>query len=181
MNGPMHEEMIPLPESCARALAALQADALEPGLEAEAHLRICAACAEARVLLLAQEDEPLPLAPAGYFESLPARIARKLPAARTRRSLPGWVWAAAAGILMAAGVGGYLAGRATPAPPVLQPMAQQTVQPADPGGQDRALPFHDRDEDLAELGSLSPSEMKELVSSLDKSKVDAPAPERGHK
>lgn len=179
MNEPMDEEMIPLPEACARALAAMEAGPLEPGLEAEAHLRTCAACAEARVLLLAQEDEALPLAPAGYFETLPARIARKLPAAKARRPLPGWVWAAAAGILMAAGVGGYLAGRATPAPPVLQPMAQQTLQPADLAGQDRALPFHDRDEDMAELGGLSPSEMKQLISSLDTPK--ASAPERGRK
>ncbi|HXC16832.1 MAG TPA: hypothetical protein VNV60_05265 [Holophagaceae bacterium] len=179
MNESMNEEMVPLPEACARALAAVEADPLELGPEAEAHLRTCAACAEARVLLLAQEDEALPLAPAGYFEHLPARIIRKLPAAKARRPLPGWVWAAAAGILMAAGVGGYLAGRATPAPPVLQPMAQQTVQPADLTGQDRALPFRDRDDDLAELGGLSPSEMKDLVSSLDKPKANAP--ERGRK
>jgi hypothetical protein len=164
----MNEEMTALPEPCARAMAALEADALEPGDEAEAHLRACAACAEARVLLLAQEDAPLPLAPAGYFEALPARIGRKLPAAKApRRRLPSWMWAAAAAVLMAAGLGGYLAGRATPAPAVLQPMAQQTGSPSDLAGQDRALPFHDRDEDLAEIGGLSPSEMKDLVSELD--------------
>ncbi|MBS1766100.1 MAG: hypothetical protein JST05_01665 [Acidobacteria bacterium] len=160
--------MIPLPEACARAMAALEGDALEPGAETEAHLRGCAACAEARVMLLAQDDAPLPLAPAGYFESLPARIGRKLPAAKgARRRLPSWIWAAAAAILMAAGLGGYLAGRATPAPAVLQPMAQQTVQPSDLTGQDVALPFHDRDDDLAQIGGLSPSEMKDLVSDLD--------------
>lgn len=169
----MNEEMMtPLPEACARALEAVEADPLEPGAEAEAHLKICAACSEARILLLAQEDEALPLAPAGYFEALSARITRKLPAARTQRRLPAWTWAAAAAVLMAVGVGGYLAGRATPAPPVLQPMAQQT-QPADLPSQDRALPFHDRDEDMAELGGLSPSEMKDLVSTLNKPKGDS--------
>ena len=164
-----HEnEMIPLPEACARALAALETDALEPGHEAEAHLRACAACAEARVMLVAQEEAPLPLAPAGYFEALPARIGRKLPAAKSPRRLPGWLWAAAAAVLMAAGLGGYLAGRATPAPPVLQPVAQQTAPSAESSAsQDRALPFHDRDEDLAELGGLSSAEMKELVSKVD--------------
>ena len=175
-----HEEMIPIPEACARALAALETDPLEPGGEAEAHLRICGACAEARVMLLAQEDAPLPLVPAGYFEALPARVTRKLPAAKGPRRLPAWIWAAAAAILMAAGLGGYLAGRATPAPPVLQPMAQQT-QPADITGQDRAMPFHDRDEDLAEVGGLSPSQMQELVSTMDKSDAPAPKPDGGRK
>lgn len=169
MNGPMLEEMIPLPEACARALTAVEADPLDPGAEAEAHLEGCAACAEARVMLLAQEDAPLPLAAAGYFEALPARIARKLPAAKAPRRLPSWIWAAAAAILVATGVGGYMAGRATPAPPVLQPMAQQ-IQPADLQGQDRIVPFHDRDEDMAELGNLSPTEMKDLMSALDKPK-----------
>lgn len=173
MNPGMNEDLLPFPEPCARALAAVGADPLTPGEAAEAHLRACAACAEARVLLLAQEDASLPLAPAGYFETLPARIVRKLPAARARRQVPAWVWAAAAGILLSASVGGYLAGRATPAPPVLQPMAQQTLQPADLTGQDRALPFQDRDDDLAELGGLSPSEMKKLVSSLDPPKAGA--------
>jgi hypothetical protein len=188
MNEPMNtgtnEDLILLPEPCARALAAVGADPLTPGEAAEAHLRTCAACTEARVMLLAQEDESLPLAPAGYFETLPARIARKLPPARARRRVPAWIWAAAAGILLSAGLGGYLAGRATPAPPVLQPMAQQTLQPADIPGQDRTLPFHDRDEDLAELGGLSPSEMKALVSSLDPPKAGAAAheaPEGGRK
>jgi hypothetical protein len=169
MNGSMTEAMNPFPEACALALAAVEADPLDPGLEVQAHLRTCAACAEARVMLLAQEDTSLPLAPAGYFEALPARITRKLPVTKAARRLPGWIWAAAAAILMATGVGGYLAGRATPAPPVLQPMAQQ-VQPADLSGQERIAPFHDRDEDLAELGNLSPSEMKDLVSTLDKPK-----------
>ena len=160
------DEMILLPPACAAALAAIEADPLDPGAAAEAHLRACPACAEARVMLLAQEDSALPLAPAGYFEALPARITRKLPAAKAPRRLPTWLWAAAAAILMVAGVGGYLAGRATPASQVLQPMAQQ-VQPADLSNQERALPFHDRDEDTAEIGGLSPAEMKELVSSLD--------------
>ncbi len=166
MNDTMPDNPTPLPEPCARALAAVEQDPLAPGVEAESHLRRCPACAEARVMLLAQEDELPPLVPAGYFETLPARIARKLPAAKAPRRLPSWLWGAAAAVLMAASVGGYLAGRATPAPPVLQPVAEQRTQQAQPTD----LPFHDRDEDLAELGSLSPSEMKELVSTLDSGK-----------
>lgn len=162
----MNEEMmIPMPEACARAMTALEADPLEPGAEAEAHLRGCAACAEAQVLLLAQEDASLPLAPAGYFEALPGRVLRKLPATKARRRLPTWIWAAAAALLVAGGLGGYLAGRTT-AVPTVAPMAQQ-LQPADIGGLDRAMPFHDRDEDMAEVGGLSQAEMKDLVSTLD--------------
>ncbi len=163
--------MIPLPEACARAMAALELDPLEPGGEAEAHLRGCAACAEAQVLLLAQEDAALPLAPAGYFEALPGRVLRKLPAAKARRRLPAWIWAAAAALLVAGGLGGYLAGRTT-AVPTVAPMAQQ-IQPTDLSAPDRALPFHDRDEDMAEVGGLSQTEMKDLVSTLDR---DASAP-----
>lgn len=162
----MNAELQPMPDICARVLDRVATDPLDPGAEAEAHLRSCPACAEARVMLLAQEEAPAALAPAGYFEALPSRVVRKLPVAKAPRRLPGWLWAAAAAVLVAASVGGFLAGRATPAPPVLQPMAQQT-QPADALPQDRALPFQDRDEDLAELGGLSPDEMKALVSSLD--------------
>lgn len=168
--------MTPLPEACARAMAALEADPLEPGSEAEAHLRACSACAEAQVMLLAQEDAALPLAPAGYFEALPGRVLRKLPAAKTRRPLPPWLWAAAAAMLMAAGLGGYLAGRTT-AVPTVAPMAQQ-IQPAEDGAQDRVLPFHDRDEDMAEVGGLSRTEMKDLVSTLDQ---ETPTPKESSK
>ncbi|HET8714391.1 MAG TPA: hypothetical protein VFM16_01095 [Holophagaceae bacterium] len=180
MNAELQSMPIPMPEACARVLDRVAADPLAPGAEAEAHLQACPACAEARVMLLAQEDAPAPLAPAGYFEALPSRVVRKLPAAKAPRRLPGWLWAAAAAVLVAASLGGFLAGRATPAPPVLQPMAQQT-QPADTLPQDRALPFQDRDEDLAELGGLSPAEMKALVSSLDTAPAPAALPQGGRK
>ena len=46
----------PIPESCSHAMAAILVNPLEPGTEAEAHMRICPACSEARVAYLAQED-----------------------------------------------------------------------------------------------------------------------------
>ena len=170
MNPMLPEDELPLPEACALTLEAVAANPLDPGAEAEAHLRTCAACAEARVMLLTQEETTTPLVPAGYFESLPSRVSRKLPSARpARRGLPVWIWAAAAAVLMAAGVGGYLAGRATPAPPMLLPMARQTA-PVDLSNPDQSLPFQDRDDDLAEIGTMSPSELKELVSKLEPAK-----------
>lgn len=166
---PAHEDTpILIPAECERTLALLEADPLEPGPEAEAHLRGCTPCAEARVMLLAQEESSVPLVPAGYFQALPGRVLRKLPAAKTapRHRLPGWAWGAAAALVMASvGLGGFLAGRAngsaTPA------VAQTHAEPAEVTVSDRAsLPFHDRDEELEDLQSLSPDEMQTLVDRL---------------
>ncbi|HJU84617.1 MAG TPA: hypothetical protein VJ600_10435 [Holophagaceae bacterium] len=145
-----------LPEACRLALEAIQADPLEPGPAAEAHCRGCAPCREARVMLLAQEEEALPLVPAGYFERLPDRILRKLPA--PSRRLPAWVWAAAAALLVGAvGVGGFLAGRANQVqtPAVAHQQEPEITAP---------LPFHD--EDTPDPQSLSPEEQAALVKQL---------------
>ena len=72
--------------------------------EVEAHLRGCPACArhleELAAVDAAARELPVP-APAGYFDSLPARVRARLPASR-RRAPPVWVWAAAAGLALAA-------------------------------------------------------------------------------
>ena len=72
--------------------------------EVEAHLRGCSACArhleELAAVDMAARELPVP-APAGYFESLPARVRARLPVPR-RRTAPVWVWAAAAGVALAA-------------------------------------------------------------------------------
>ena len=72
--------------------------------EVEAHLRGCPACArhleELAAVDAAARELPVP-APVGYFDSLPARVRARLPASR-RRAPPVWVWAAAAGLALAA-------------------------------------------------------------------------------
>ncbi|PYQ03877.1 MAG: hypothetical protein DMF83_19850 [Acidobacteria bacterium] len=72
--------------------------------EVEAHLRGCSACAhhleELAAVDAAARDLPVP-APPGYFDSLPARVRARLPPPR-RRTAPGWMWAAAAGVALAA-------------------------------------------------------------------------------
>ena len=72
--------------------------------EVEAHLRGCSACArhleELAAVDTAARELPVP-APAGYFDSLPARVRARLPVPR-RRTAPVWVWAAAAGVALAA-------------------------------------------------------------------------------
>ncbi len=165
----MTRETLPLPEACQRTLAALEADPLDPGRDAQAHLRGCPACAEARVIFLAQEEAPDSLAPAGYFDRLPGRILGKLPVRQgLSRRLHGLGWAAAAVLLMAASAGAFWAGRAnrTPLVEANLPKPVDTVEITVP-----EEPFHDRDEEAAQLQTLSPSDMKALLQQMD-----APAP-----
>ena len=161
----MSHDILPLPEPCTRTLAAVEADPLDPGADAELHMKTCTACAEARVIYLAQEDAPEVLAPAGYFERLPGRVVGKLPA---RRSLAhharGLYWAAAAALLMAVGAGAFWAGRAnrTPLVEATMPKPAETTEVMVP-----EAPFRDRDEEAAQLQALSPEEMKALLERLD--------------
>ena len=160
-------EPLPISEACSRALDAIGADPLEPGAEAEAHLRTCRACSEARVAYLAQEESPEILAPAGYFERLPERVLRKLPARpRPLQRIRPIAWAAAAALLMAVGAGAFWAGRANRTPLVEATLPRQpdvtatTVSVSD-------TPFHDREEDAAQVQTLTPEEMKALLNRLD--------------
>lgn len=162
----MSHDILPISERCTRTLAAVEADPLKPGADAELHMKACTACAEARVIYLAQEDTPDVLVPAGYFDRLPSRVVGKLP---VRPSLAhharGLFWAAAAALLMAVGAGAFWAGRAnrTPLVEATMPKPPDTVEVMVP-----EAPFHDRDEEAAQLQSLSPEEMKALLERLDR-------------
>ncbi|MDP1830917.1 MAG: hypothetical protein Q8K67_02575 [Geothrix sp.] len=163
----MTPALLPVPEACSRNLDSVLKDPLDPGTEAEIHLRICRACAEARVAFLAQEDAPQALAPAGYFERLPDRVLRKLPARPSlRHRMRPFAWAAAAALLMAVGTGAFWAGRAnrTPYVEATLPRQPETVETSV-----YDTPFHDREEDAAEVQSLTPEEMKALLKRLDSS------------
>ena len=156
--------LLPVSEPCSRALETILADPMAPGAEAEAHLLGCRACAEARVAYLAQEDFPVALAPAGYFERLPDRVLRKLPARPgLRLRLRPVTWAAAAALLMAVGAGAFWAGRANRTPLVEatlpRPSEVETNTVSD-------TPFHDREEDAAQVQTLTPEEMKALLKHL---------------
>ena len=162
MNQPL-----PLPEACSRALDSIQTEPLDLDAETEAHVRICRACSEARVAYLAQEEVPEALAPAGYFDRLPDRVMRKLPArVGLRHRIRPLAWAAAAALLMAVGAGAFWAGQANRTPYVeaalpRQPeAAETTVTVSD-------TPFHDHEEDAAQIQMLTPEEMKALLKHLD--------------
>ncbi len=161
----MSERLANLPEACAGALLALEADPLDLPGDVQAHLRSCRACAEARVLWLAQEEAPLALAPAGYFERLPGRILGKLPAGRrpaTRRA--GWLAAAAALLALTAG-SGFWAGRANREPLV---EASTSRTPAELKESQPETPFHDKYEVIEQFQSLSPEEAQALLKQLEK-------------
>jgi hypothetical protein len=165
------------PETCSHTMAAVQVDPLEPGFEAEAHLRTCRACAETRVAYLAQEDVPGALAPAGYFDRLPDRILRKLPLrlALHQRVRP-FTWAAAAVLLMAVGAGAFWVGRANRAPLV------EATLPRTPAEIQELpdAPFQDHDEAFSEdaltqLTALSEDDAVAVMRNLSQHPVPAPA------
>lgn len=155
--------MTPTLEACTHALEAIEADPLELPLEVEAHLKACSACAEARVLWLAQQEEPSPLAPAGYFDHLPQRVLRKLPPPRKRWRIHPALLAAAGLLAVALGFGGFWLGRAHRAPVVeaTLPKAPAEAAPAS------EAPFHEGENPYSELKQLSPEEAKALLERLE--------------
>lgn len=156
-----------LPETCRAALAAIEADPLAPGPEALAHLRACPACAEARIHWLAQAEAPQALAPAGYFEQLPGRVARKLAPPQAPRR---WPWIAAALLLMT-GVGatGFMLGRAQRAPLVEAALPAQEAQELV-----LEAPFLEGEDPVGQLSSLSRSEAHAVLNRMDRPKPAQP-------
>lgn len=166
-------EPLPIPEACSLALAAILVDPLDPGREAEAHLKQCHACSEARVAFLAQEEAPLALAPAGYFERLPGRILNKLPTARRRApSSRQLYWGAAAALLLAVGATAFIAGRAnrTPLVEASLPKAPVEIQEALP-----ETPFQDHEDAVTQLSTLSQEDAEAVLQTLGASRP-APTP-----
>ena len=154
-----------LPEACQRTLTAIEAEPLDLPEEALAHLRACPACREARVLWLAQQEVPAALVPADYFERLPRRILRKLPARRLNGSRPHPIlWLAAAGMALALGVGGYLVGRVRNAP-----AAEATLQAPDVDLSEftAETPFDEGDDALSQLSDLGPQDAARVLQRLE--------------
>lgn len=159
--------------SCLEALAAIEADPLVLPEAVEAHVAGCPACFEARVAWLALEDAPPAQAPAGYFDHLPARILRKLPAKPRPLSRRPAYWAMAAGLLLAVGIGGFLAGRANRQPLVEASTAPAVLPEPAPAATTLPTPFQMGDEDMSQLPKLSTEEAQAVIDHLD-SKGDKP-------
>ena len=163
---------LPIPPACAPTMEAVLVDPLDPGPEAETHLKICKACAEVRVAYLAQEESPEALAPAGYLERLPDRILRKLPARpRLHRRLGFFTWAAAAALLMAVGAGAFWAGRAnrTPLVEATLPRTPSEIQEVQP-----EIPFLDPEDAVSQLTALSQQDADAVLQALSDRQAQPP-------
>ena len=160
----MSERLLNLPQACLEALSAIEQDPLELSPEILAHLDGCPACREARVLWLAQEEAPAVLVPAGYFERLPQRVLRKLPARRSQnvRHHP-VLWAAAAALALALGIGGYLAGRVQRSPVVEASLPKGMAEPAELSPE---MPFSESDDALSQLTNLSSRDAEAVFNRL---------------
>lgn len=166
-------QALPIADTCTPVLEAILADPLDPGPEAEAHMKVCRACSETRVAYLAQEECPEALAPAGYFERLPERILRKLPARPRLRLRAGpFTWAAAAALLMAVGAGAFWAGRANRAPLVeaTLPRTPSEIQEVLP-----EAPFLDPEDAVAQLTALSQQDADAVLQTLSDRQAQPPA------
>lgn len=150
-----------IPAACLEARKAIEADPLNLAPGAEAHVRDCVACSETRVAWLAMDDAPPVQVSADYFELLPERVLRKLPA-RPRTSRP-LLWALAAGLLAAVGAGGFILGKAN-----RQPLVEATLstQPASASPMPDA-PFQEADDVMSEVHKLTPDEAKALLDRLE--------------
>ena len=157
MNG-----LPPLPSACRSALARIQAEPLQLPAVVAAHVRTCHTCSEARVAWLAQEEAGPVLTPAGYFDQLPGRILGKLPTRRRRAARP-LFWAAAASLLLAAGLGGFRLGQSEPATVT---EASLPAQPVEAWEMLLDAPFQALEEEPARQPALSQEELLAVLERL---------------
>ena len=167
----MSDSLLPVSQPCSRALEAILADPLEPGTEAEVHMQTCRACSEARVTYLAQEDAPLVLAPAGYFERLPGRVLGKLPASRLPIRTRRFYWGAAAALLLSVGATAFWVGRANRTPLVEAHLPRPTIEVQE-GLPD--TPFQDQEDALTQLTALSQQEADAVMQTLSLRQAQSP-------
>lgn len=163
---------LPLTNACQLTMDAVLVDPLDPGPEAETHLQNCRACSEARVAFLAQEEVPLVLAPAGYFERLPSRIMGKLPARSRSSHTLRYAWGAAAALLLAVGATAFGVGRANRAPLVEANLVKTTSENQEllPD-----TPFQDGEDALTQLTALSQEDADAVMRALSSSPKLSPA------
>jgi hypothetical protein len=159
----MSDALLPVPETCSRALEAILVDPLDPGPATEAHMQTCRACAETRVAYLAQEEAPLALTPAGYFERLPGRILGKLPAPRLEAHTRRFYWGTAAALLLAVGATAFWVGRANRTPLVEANLPRPAIESQEilPD-----TPFQDQEDAVTQLTALSQKDADAVIQTL---------------
>jgi len=156
------------PEQLEKVMQAIEADPLNLPAEVEALVRQSPALAELRVQWLALEDpsESISLAPAGYFQSLPSRVLRKLPVkmAPRHRFHPA-LWAAAAALMLAIGTGGFWAGKAN-----RTPLVEANAVEAEPAKELPVAdaPFQENEDVMVQIQNLSVEEIQQIADKVKK-------------
>jgi hypothetical protein len=149
---------------CQKARLDIEGDPLGIGPETLGHVSTCRMCSEARVLWLTLDDFDNAMAPASYFDDLPGRVLRKLPAQSTRHHLWRSMMASAASLMLLAGIGGYWLGRQGQPPmyfeAVLPPREFQDIS-SDPTSFSSIELF-------SQIPDLSPEETSALMMDLIK-------------
>lgn len=157
------------PEQLEKAMQAIEADPLNLPADIEALVRQSPALSEMRVHWLALED-PVEtsamdsMAPAGYFQALPGRVLRKLPIKlAVRHRFHPALWAAAAAIMLAIGMGGFWAGKAN-----RMPLVEAKVQESEPT-KDLPVadaPFQESDDVMVQIQNLNPEEIQRIADKV---------------
>jgi len=156
------------PEQLEQVIQAIEADPLNLPSDLEEMVRQNPALSELRVHWLALEDAPEigSTAPAGYFQTLPGRVIRKLPTkAIPRHRFHPALWAAAAALMLAIGTGGFWAGKANRAP-LVEAKAQESEPAKDLPVAD--APFQEGDDVLVQIQNLSPEEIQRIADKVRK-------------
>ncbi len=154
------------PEQLEKAMQAIEADPLNLPTDVAALVRLSPALSELRVHWLALEDLPATstTAPAGYFQALPGRVVRKLPIKMAvRHRFHPALWAAAAAIMLAIGMGGFWAGKAN-----RMPLVEAKVQESEPT-KDLPVadaPFQESDDVMVQIQNLSPEEIQRIADKV---------------
>ncbi len=154
------------PEQLEKAMQAIEADPLNLPTDVAALVRLSPALSEMRVHWLALEDPVATnvTAPTGYFQALPGRVVRKLPIKlAVRHRFHPALWAAAAAIMLAIGMGGFWAGKAN-----RMPLVEAKVQESEPT-KDLPVadaPFQESDDVMVQIQNLSPEEIQRIADKV---------------
>jgi len=154
-----------LPLDCQNALQAIENDPLELPRDVLQHISTCRMCSETRVMWIAQEDFEHPIVHAGYFDSLPNRIFRKLPTHSTRLWLRLPLLVSAASIMFITAASLYWLGRQSqPSTVVLEAL----IPPKDMHDYLHDFTSFYNIELFAQVSDLTPEETQALISDIKK-------------
>jgi hypothetical protein len=158
-----------LPLDCQNALQAIESDPLNLRQDTLKHLSTCRMCSETRVIWIAQEDFEHPIAPLGYFDSLPGRIFHKLPTSPTKLWLRLPLLVSAASLMFIAAGSAYWFGRQSQLPTVVM---EAVIPPKNMQHHLQDFTSFSSIELFAQVPNLTPEETQALMRDLRKHEVN---------